>query len=65
MKRYFRLAFIVVIGIALMCLLAFGIYWTRDLLRSYGYDVSPITFLISFFVVVGGGVWIRREACDA
>ena len=54
MKRYFRLALIAIFGVGLMCLLTVGLYALRNFVQARGYDVSPVFFIVAFFVVVGG-----------
>ena len=37
-----------------MCLLTVGLYALRNFVQARGYDVSPVFFIVAFFVVVGG-----------
>lgn len=52
-KRWARLALITVAGIVVMILLTASLFALRIVLASYGYDVPPLVFVISFFVIVG------------
>ena len=54
MNYYLRLILLTLLGVALLGLLTFAVYWVRDVLVVSGQPVSDRTFLIVLIAVLGG-----------
>lgn len=70
MKYFTKLVLITLLGVALLALLAFAVYWLRDVLAASGRPVSDRIFLIVLIAVLCGAfgllskVVLRLTASD-